>query len=571
MLPSVRQLRILYVILSTAVLLAYLSPNFWYAKVGGFGAALLRDDEYSYSARILRVQQGNYHVGNPWSFEHRNEISLIPALPEWVLGTLSILIPIDFEGKILFLRALLVLFLFFACSKFFEQQAQSKFLGVLLTSWILTDPGLIFYKPLITAFSANAFLPLNRFTNPLFGLSVFFLTLYLVYKAFDKVAEQKWAVLAGIALATQFYVSVYYWSHACLWIFVWSFLSPSPKKFRQLILGICTTLILVIPYIWNSLEMREHPVFSTMAWRNGLLLKDRGWYLLGHKTIYLFILLSFWKLFSKNSNLRFLSAGVVTGSAIYFSPLVIGISFQNFHWHYTLAPISFALLLLSLPPKILAQKSLLLVGCLASVTLGLFASKKEFDTAVQNNKVGLVLLEKEYEDAFSWIKEHTESDAVVLTSHLTSPHIPLRTQRRVFYNTIVEFVPAHEVLQYYQMFWYLHGWKDEELFSKIFHQSPLLAQIEHGFTKEQEQRFRDQGFPPISVQHMNENAKEVSSLQSQITAKDLKSFHQAKRIDYLIIGPNEIGWKDRVDELFQTEKVFQGKTTEVYKVIGWTN
>ncbi len=546
--------------------LVYLAPNLLHISLGQPGTILLRDDEFSYAARILRVEQGYFRVGNEWSWENRNDPSLIPNVPDVVLAAVGKIFPVGFEYKILFLRMLLVFALFFALRAFASGFFANLHVPAALSAWILSDPGLLFYKPIIATLMGNAVLPLNRFTNPLFGLTIFFITMLLVFRAFSERGERKHAIFAGVFLALQFYISVYYWTHTTLWIVFVVIFSKNPKRWQQLVWGIAVTVALAIPYVIHSQEIRQHPVFSTIAWRNGLLLKERGWYLLGHKTIYLFLGIAIWQILRGTYEKKFLGLGVLSGGLIYFSSIVTGVTFQNFHWHYTLAPVAFLLAYGTLPTRISEHKAVLYSLAFVSLVCGGFSGVREYKRNIEQQKVGASLIGKGYEEAFAWIRKNSSPEAVILAGAATAPHIPLKTERRVFYNSIVQFVSAQEVLRHHQLYWHLHGWQGQDLMAKIYRGDSVLAQFEYGFTLDQEKSFRERNFLPISLADIERLSGEVVEIQSAIAPNYFKDFLERKKVDFILMGANEEGWEARVGQLFTVEKVFQNDTTILYQV-----
>jgi hypothetical protein len=555
-------------IFGSLVVLVYLMPNLWHWSRGESGTVLLRDDEFSYAARILRVEQGYLQVGNEWSWENRHDPNLVPTLPDMILALLSKFLPVSFEIQILLLRALLVLLLFLALRGLIGEFVTNYAAPAGLSAWILTDPGLLFYKPILATFLSSAMLPLNRFTNPLFGLTIFFVTMLLAFRAFSEQGQRKQAVGAGIFLAAQFYISVYYWTHTVLWILFVIAFSKNPKRWQQLAWGVGVTTILAIPYVLHSLELRQHPVFSTIAWRNGLLLKERGWYLLGHKTIYLFLALALWQMFRGDYRKKFLGIGIITGGIIYFSSLLTVITFQNFHWHYTLAPVAFLLAYLSLPARWAEQSFLLFCLGLLSLVCGGYSGVREYQRNLDQQKVGASLIGKGYEPALRWIRENTAPDAVILAAAPTAPHLPLKTERRVLYNSIVQFVSAQEVLLHHQLYWFLHGWHGDELVKKIQRTNPVLAQFEYGFTDQQEREFQEKNYPPISLTDMERLAREVAEIQSALSPHYFQEFLRRKKLDFILVGENEVGWKEHLPKLFLLEPVFQTEAATIFRVQG---
>src|SRR5205085_10702615 len=97
-----------------------------------------------------------------------------------------------------------------------------------------------------------------------------------------------------------------------------------------------------LPYWIGVFKLMKFQGYETFAWRNGLFLKEHGLYLLPHRTIWFFILPAFLLLKNKAKGLRFLGAFSLAGALCYFSTLITGISLQNFHWHFTMAPFLFA-------------------------------------------------------------------------------------------------------------------------------------------------------------------------------------------------------------------------------------
>jgi hypothetical protein len=339
----------IYVLLPLLIALFYLLPQIRYqveikdSRLNA-PAVYLQVDEPSYAIRLTRSLQGQFGK-NPWLFEHRDSPTLLPTFPEWCISLPLRLLGGDTNRGVILSRALLPVLSFFFFLSALRFLGFSGGLAALCAAWVLIDPGIMDYKPLIGLVRDYDHHPFNRFSNPLFGIALFAAAWGAGARAFVGPGISRfWSTLAGVLVGLSFYVSVYYWTHlACIFFFA-ALLVPTPQRWKTLGMGFAAALVVSLPYWYSVIQLQKLPVAEFLPWRNGLLIRDRGVYLLGHKALLIFIGAAFSIFFQRGiyrPSARFLLASVLGGLVCYFSSLLTGLSLQNFHWHYTLAPVLF--------------------------------------------------------------------------------------------------------------------------------------------------------------------------------------------------------------------------------------
>jgi MFS family permease len=569
-----------WVLLASAALIGalYALPQAIHYSRGGSDAFFLQVDEPWYAARLARVQQG-WSVGNPWLYEHRDDPAVLPPpLTEMVLGGVGRLADLTTGQIVIVSRVVLPALSYLALVRLLLLCGVNGNIALLTSFWVFTEPLLIWYKPLGGLFFGAVGLPLNRFSNPLFPMLTFLLACYAGAKAFlEHRAFTSWAVAAGILLGLHFYISLYYWSQLILAFVVAAFLLKTPWRWRVLAIGAVTAAVVALPYVWMSLAARQFPVFEHLAWRHGLFVADRAWYMLPHKTLWIFIAAGVMLLRRRDDGPKMLAAFIVAGVLCYFSPLLTGVSLQNFHWHYSLAPFLFAALTdlvhrWTSPSVKLTRWTPALVSCflLLSFASGVAANVRSYNWSVQNG-----LDDEAYREAWRWLSVHAEPDDVVLTGLSAMEFVPSRTGLRVLLSNHMhsDLVSFEEILERYQILWAMEGLDRASLEQRL--KAPLkdlsVAQWVYGLPRILKEELETRGRPVFDKNLQTELTEKIAAYHAAFAPEQIAEIGGRYRLDYVVRGPNEAGWGDLADRwLIMTPVRVAGLgSVRIDRVSGW--
>lgn len=574
--------------------LSYSLPQIRHWSSGAQGAVLLFDDETSYGARLRRAMEGAPGIGNPWISERAQDAQVIPTLPENLLAAtprvLSAMgLRIEPDAVLIASRALLPGILFLLLNAVLSLLGFGPVLAPVLAFWLAGEPGLMALKPFSGLFFKADTLPLARFLNPLLNLPLFLIATWLAGRAFLVEADPRRkilrALLAGAALGALFHVSIYYWTHLAAAVLVFAVISRSPGRWNTVGLGLLSATVVAFPYLLSALKFRSDPVSEVFAWRNGLLLADRGLYLLGHKALWVFALLSVPTFFSRDERDRFLSALVLGGLACYFSSLVTGISLQNFHWLYTLAPFLFAAAVRGvalasrrlprfprLSKRLLSSGGMLLVLLLAVNPIRAVLRWNLPTSSEPGATLGQA--DQDYMDAWDWLKRNADPRSVIVASEEIMELAPFRSGVRSLtsYHLVAEPMPSGEILERFQLSWWIEGIHPDPLAARLTPSSPpSVAQWIFGMTQAQEQSFRTRKFPSIRFEHTRELARAIADAQSKVSPGEAASLAAKLRIDWVLLGPRERARpraEERAKTLFDLGPPIQAGQVRIYPVRG---
>jgi hypothetical protein len=569
----------------------YLLPQILAWHSGFEFSYLLKMDEPVYAARVVRFLQGFWKIGNPWIFEHRNDLSLLPPLPEWTLGSLSAFLCISVDTLTWLSRGLLSALGTWVFWRALMGFGMAGPLALISAVWAFADPGVYSYKPLEPLWNGLNFHPLNRFSNPLFGLPLFLMALAVWSKIFLEKKVTHWVVVsAGILLGLLFYVSVYYWTHLIGALAVAAFLVPAPswkERRKALLIAAIVCLGVALPYWLQSYRLHELAVFPELFWRTGIMVHDRGWYLLTHKALWLFTLGLIPLLFSQNAGQRYLGASIFAGVFCFFSSPITGVTVQNFHWNYTLAPLCFAgaawLLSTVEIGKVSFQRASLsgfkwpiYVALLLPLTAGWVGSFREFKNTQNILTIGLGAIDHSYAEAWRWLKKNASADSVVLADVKVMGLVPLRTGLRIWQDSPIEMATSQEVLERNQLIWYLEGISANQLVERLAPSSPdekmSISQWCAGVSSEILAEMRTRGYPVITEELNRELAQKTASLQEHLSEAYFQKIAGRYRMDYLVRNGSEDGesWTRVLKAFSHThmEKVFDHQGIRIYHFMG---
>jgi hypothetical protein len=564
-------------ILSILISALYLIPQLDFWRDGGKGSVFLAVDEPAYAARLTRVEQGRNLVGNPWTYEEKNDSTVIPFLPELVMGTIGKLLP-HFDTIIIFARAVLPVLSFLIFAMFLEALEMKVGLATLISFWVITEPGLIGYKPFAGLLFGFSSLPLNRFANPIFPIFIFFCALYFWAKILLGKPTIKWIILGSVFSSLCFYLSIFYWTHLfagiLLFVFIETIANRNMANLKKVVPTLSLALFFSIPYWFGVWKLRLKPAYETYAWRNGLFLKDHGWYLLPHKTMWFFIAASVALISFRSRSSRLLLSLSLGGVICYFSSVLTGISLQNFHWHFTLAPLLFASvgwffsqqISAALQPRVGKVFLILLIISAATAELKYYPKSNSEQTRTIGDA------DKAYYGAWDWLQVNASPDDVVVAEEQTLSVVPVRTGLRVIteQHLAVEMMPYENILKRFQTLWFISGENEKSLMERIQPRENLpFPQWIYGMNVKLIKKYRQQGFPALEYEKSFNVAQILSAEWGQMSEADRLSLARQFKIDILVRGPNEKKWGSRPENLFNLKPLFNSDKVKIDRILSW--
>lgn len=558
----------------------YLGPQLIHWSKGNKSTVYFVGDELYYAARLARAMQGRWKQGAVYTYENKDKLNAIPPLPEMVMGSIANILNLTPEKMVLVARAVLGALGFWILFWILKLFGLSFQLALFSAFWIFLDPRLSFYKPILSLFYTDLQgLSLFRFSNPLFGLIPFLLSIGFGYKAFRSENYRiKWAIIAGLFFASTFYISFYYWTHLSL-IFLAAYLIFRKNNLKPFLVGIGTTVLCAIPYLFWIYHLRQDPNYSLIAWRNGLFVSGSGMDILGAKFFILAILINFSLLWSRLPGLKYLAICSLTGAICFLLPIMFHIRLQNFHWHYTTAPlmtagifcaigywlkdhvqkIKYSKLLTSITMSILA---LLVLNSAYINTIQLYSAAIQKRTPEQINS--------NYSEAWEYLAKNADPEASVLAHPQIQKLTVIKTGLNAWLSHSTELASNQEILDRFQVIWTFQGITGDDLDKLITGDSDLSVWA-LGVNQELSQWLSDQNWPPASGK-VNEKLKKMLILeQDRLTQFDLYQIGQKYRLDYLLRGPKEKNWSDKVDHILDLERIGQFGSVQIDRVLGWKN
>jgi hypothetical protein len=589
----------------TCLLMAAINftPQLLQATHGRQGAFFYTDDEPHYAARVTRAMQGDWSGGEPWVREHVGEAPVVPPLAENLIGgaarawnaLFSSLAPLTPDRVVAGSRAVLPTLSFLAFYLLLAALGMTWRFRLFIAAFVFFEPYAGSYTPFSGWLIDAHRLGVDRFLNPMFPLILFFATLATGARAFlatrdpakNPRAALPWAALAGGLLGLHFYISVFYWTHLALTFFFSALLFSNRRAWWVFGVGALAAAAVALPYVMTYLESRGQPAFLDVAWRNALLLRERPWYSLPNKRLWLLFAasLTLWRHRRALPGVRLLLAGILGGVSCYYSSLVTGITLQNFHWHYTLAPLLWTgalwaawlelrdrLPTLKRPPAYALAVTLVLVNA-ASLALN---HRHAYDALAAlpptfGQAVGSGLHDQSYFEAWAWLREHAPSGSVILADEATMPAIPTRTGLYVWndMHLNVDRTPMTEIRERYALLWGLKGLSGEALRKWMTFPAGLDPAWPFGLTdtlwKELIAASRPPFYPPLRLRV----SEEIIRDQDSMNPDRLRALARKYRADFLVRGPNETAdWSTMPETVFRLEPAGNFGGVRVDRILG---
>jgi hypothetical protein len=575
---------------SVAIGILYATPQLLMARAGGAGGvAVLFVDELAYEARLQRVLEGHWTIGDPWVIEHAKDPSPIPSLAEDMMA-----VPFRAWGALSgratqardivpFLRPTLAMLGLAALTWALVGAGVNRWSALLAALWAMADPGVLSFKPFGPLFGLHA-LEFARFSNPLLPISTFFLAWGALARASSRVeSRNKWALLAGALAGLHLCISVYYWSHLLVAAVLSLVLIPSLARSRAPLMYAVGFAALAIPYALAVGALR-HRVPDLFAWRIGMGIPDRGFYTLHHRTLWASTAIGFamlWR-FRSQPGVRVLLGSIAAGLALYISPLLTGRSFQQFHWHYTIAPLVAAALvygvtlhmgLANRPQLVLVARAAAIAAAAGALACGVVgANQWTRELQRESNEAPIAFADRAYAGAWEWLRKHAATDAVVLSRPESMTFVPLRTGLWVWTDShlAAELVSAEEARERSLVMWALLGVGADSVQRVLCPRAEApVAQWPWGMTKEEIAEIIARGSPPVDRAIACELACHQAEALARLRPADVVENARGKKLDYVVVGPFERTSELRIFDALDVTQAYADQSATVYEVHGW--
>lgn len=401
------------------------------------------DDEGHYEARINSVINNGILGGNPYIFEHRDDVFTQSFFPEWILSLLVKIFGLSIPLAVIFgLSIFLFLDFLLTYAIIFELTKNNK-ISILYTS--------LFYFLFINSFGR----PINPHINFFVLLSGILIGIYIYRSNLLNIKSTFLNLFMGFVCGISLFLSPYYWS--TLLLFYFSLILSRivlERKFKQYFLSVfcflITFILFLIPFLYFSIIASRQVGYEDSVLHLGLL--RTHWP--GSLTNIVITFLPATCLYFLRKDLKkeyFYFALILLSNILILNwqNLVTGIYLQ-FSSHYLLISFLYTIILLSIlhkkifvinPSKTISKKIFFIFFTALAMLLCLQGNEIIRLLSNKYEPTKLVELQKKQE-IFDWFKSNTSKDSVVyVLGGDYESLIPIYTKNKVYYNFYASIFP----------------------------------------------------------------------------------------------------------------------------------
>lgn len=400
------------------------------------------EDELHYAARINAVLNNGILTGNPYIFEHMNDMAIQANFPEAIVAIIAIL-----SGSSVSLAMLLSIFLFIFIDYILVyaiifQNTRSKYLSILFTS--------IFFILFIQTFGRPISPQLNI---SLLLIAVYYLNFLLINR--DGVNQRNVHAILGVLSGILLFVTPYYWTTILvlygLVVTYRAYSERSVQILKNMVFNFLPYfLVFLLPFIYMSFISSGLSGYADGSSRFGVIKTHfpGAW-----SNIVLVCLVSI-SLYMSRKNIK--KEALVYGWVLLLSVILLnwhnvvtGIYFQ-FSSHYLVVTILFVVMVLSIVTSSVVKsdlgryKKILLFTPVVLILCVMFYVQKYEIKLLLNQRITPESFRElqEYSSIFSWLNTNTPKDSVVYSLGGEYANlVPVYTHNKVYTNLYITIFP----------------------------------------------------------------------------------------------------------------------------------
>lgn len=391
-------------------------------------------DELFYLGYIQEARDGHFSAANPYWAEGKELPYLQPPLGEIIASFPGLIFNLNLADTILLGRFVFPIIIFLLIYALIYHLTERKSISLAVSTTILLSTNLInpkmLWDLLIRQKVSYSFLPFSRVVVHQIQL-IFFFGFLLVFWLF--MVKKKWlySFVGGIILGLSFYVYPYTWTFIYAFLGCLALILIWEKKWfevKNIFLISGTALLIGIPYFWNLWQAMQHPLYSELSLRFGLVKTHAP----QAGALVLILLAVFLLLFPRREKTRYyfclalvLAPFIVLNQQIITGHVMIP---AHYHWyfHKPLMVMIMIIIIFYWLEKITKKKTLCygLLGFILAINfyyalMAQAASYKYFEPlTIEEQRYGLI---------FNWLNKHAQKDETVFTNDILSNLIPVYT------------------------------------------------------------------------------------------------------------------------------------------------
>jgi len=386
-------------------------------------------DEDTYLSRIQEVRDGHYTIANPNWAEGKDLPYLFTPLSENIISFTGQIFGLNLVDTITLSRFIFSIFIFLLIYALVNQITQKKLIALVVSTTILLSTNLVnpkaIWNLIINQQTNTNFLLFSRIVTPV--NLIFFFGFLLLFWIFIKNGKLSYGIFSGVILGLSFY------SYPYTWTFLFAFLGCLVSiyffkkewiKIKNIALTVSISLLVSIPYFWNLWKAINHPFYSELSERFGVIKTH-----VPQLGLTVLILLVIFLLFFPRENKEkyyFCLSLVLAPIVVLNQQIITGIIMipDHYHWYYhTPLVILFLLLIIfEIFKKKYIQFSL--IGLILFINFyNVFIIQDSFyqrnePIAIENQRYGLV---------FEWLDNNTKKDQIIAGDKIVSRLVTVYT------------------------------------------------------------------------------------------------------------------------------------------------